>query len=211
MNNLVQPALKVLGLLGVATAIWWIAPFASTPQAQQSTPSASEVSEPQMMTITDFDDPTEASQWRNVDDTVMGGISQSVFSVAPDGYGLFSGTLSTENNGGFTSVRHSVDEADLTGIEAVVLRVKGDGRPYEFRLKMNESERDIFYRSEFETSSDWQTVRLPIESFEPVFRGRVVEDAPTLETSKIQQIGFLLASKDSGDFRLEIDTIQAEQ
>ena len=207
MNTFFRLALKVFGFAGIATAAWWLTSSTNVPQAQQAAPLSPQS---QMITLTDFDAPTEADRWRNVADTVMGGVSQSAFSIAEDGYGVFSGTLSLENNGGFTSVRYAIDESSLSGTEAIALRVKGDGRTYQFRLRMSESARDISYRSEFETSGEWQMLRLPIESFEPVFRGRVVENAPTLEMSKIQQIGFLLASKDSGDFRLEIDSIQAE-
>ena len=207
MNTLFKIALRAFGLMGVAAIVWWLAPSEVAPQAQQSAPLLAQA---QMVNIIDFEEQTEESRWRNVDDTVMGGVSQSAFSITPNGYGLFSGTLSLENNGGFTSVRRSVDDAGLTGAQAIVLRVKGDGRVYQFRLRMNESNRDISYRSEFETSGEWQTVRLPIESFEPVFRGRIVAGAPTLEPGNVRQLGFLLASKESGNFRIEIESIQAE-
>ncbi|MEM9948409.1 MAG: CIA30 family protein [Cyanobacteria bacterium P01_D01_bin.36] len=217
MSNIKHARLKVVGALGISAALWWLASFASTPQAQQPMPSSepssesSETTTSETTTIADFDDPAEANGWRNVDDTVMGGVSQSAFSITEDGYGLFSGTLSLENNGGFTSVRRVASGEEFTGAQAMLLRVKGDGRPYQLRLKMETSDRAVSYKSEFETTGEWQILRLPIESFEAVFRGRAVEDAPTLDPSEVKEIGFLLASKDSGDFQLEIDWIQAEQ
>lgn len=50
-----------------------------------------------------FDD-DELGYWRIVNDTVMGGRSQSRF-YQQDGVGVFEGFLSLENYGGFASVR----------------------------------------------------------------------------------------------------------
>jgi hypothetical protein len=36
----------------------------------------------------------------------MGGKSSSNISLNKDGFGVFNGTISLENNGGFSSVRH---------------------------------------------------------------------------------------------------------
>lgn len=163
-------------------------------------------------TITDFTNAqTEADCWRSVDDDVMGGVSQGGFSVTAEDTGLFSGETSLENNGGFSSVRRSVDNGDFANAEAVTLRVRGDGRQYQFRLKTDDSNSSISYRATFETEpGEWITVRIPIEAFEPVFRGRVVSDAPTLVPEKIRQMGFLIADKKSGEFRLETDWIRVE-
>jgi hypothetical protein len=52
--------------------------------------------------------------WGALDDVVMGGVSESTFQIQPTGSetdgptGLFKGTVSTSNNGGFTSIRTKV-------------------------------------------------------------------------------------------------------
>ncbi|MBE9064800.1 CIA30 family protein [cf. Phormidesmis sp. LEGE 11477] len=163
--------------------------------------------------VIDFADSTNTNRWRSVDDTVMGGISQGSFAVSAAGTGVFSGELSLENNGGFSSVRRDVSDLDFSGVDAIALRVKGDGRRYQLRFNMgrsvNPDSRPVFYRAEFDTQpNQWQTVSLPLRSFEPVFRGRIVEDAPALSAERIQEIGLLLAGKQSGEFRLEIDWIE---
>ncbi|MGB7486528.1 MAG: CIA30 family protein [Phormidesmis sp.] len=159
----------------------------------------------------DFEETAEANRWRTVDDTVMGGASQGSFTIMPAGVGVFSGELSLENSGGFSSVKRNVEAGDLEGVDAIALRLRGDGRRYQFRLKMDRSDRTLSHRAEFDTQADeWLTVSLPLESFEPVFRGRIVEDAPPLAAERVQEMSLLLAGKQTGEFRLEIDWIEGE-
>ena len=69
--------------------------------------------------------------WRIVDDGVMGGLSKGERDISKDGILRFFGTLSLENNGGFSSLRTGDVKLDLSGAEGVILRVKGDGRTYQ--------------------------------------------------------------------------------
>ena len=57
-------------------------------------------------TIFDFSKESDLRNWRIVDDVVMGGKSDGNFYINKDGHATFSGTVSLENNGGFSSVRH---------------------------------------------------------------------------------------------------------
>ena len=56
--------------------------------------------------IFDFNSESNVYSWRIVNDVVMGGKSSSTITINKEGHGQFSGTVSTENNGGFSSVRH---------------------------------------------------------------------------------------------------------
>lgn len=168
---------------------------------QQSNPMASD------SMIVDFEDSGEAGRWYTVDDVVMGGVSRGAFAVARGGIGVFSGELSLENNGGFSSVRRDID--GLGDVAAIALRVKGDGRRYQLRLKMDQGDRAPSYRAKFDTQpNEWLILTLPLQSFEPVFRGRLIENASALSAERVQEIGFLLADKQGGEFRLEIDWIE---
>jgi hypothetical protein len=46
--------------------------------------------------------------------------------------------LSLENNGGFASVRCLVGLTDLSEFAGLAVRVRGDGRPYQLRLRGND-------------------------------------------------------------------------
>lgn len=146
--------------------------------------------------------------WRIVNDGVMGGISRSTMVITDAGHGKFSGHVSLANNGGFASVQHNT-QLTLTGKERyVVLRVKGDGKRYEFRLKgsLNQPES---YVHPFPTSGSWETVKLPLEAFYPQYRGRKL-NTPNFNFASIAQLSFLIANKKEEDFELLIDWIGLE-
>jgi monofunctional biosynthetic peptidoglycan transglycosylase len=144
--------------------------------------------------------------WRAVNDGVMGGISSGGM-VRVDEVLRFEGMLSLENNGGFASVRRLIDD-DLSMAHSVRLLLRGDGREYQFRLRVDDRWDGIAWRAKFLTTGDWQTVVLGLSDFEPVFRGRLVKDAGALTADKIRQIGLMLADKRAGPFRLDIRSIE---
>lgn len=146
-----------------------------------------------------------AGPWQAINDGVMGGISSGRMVQAEDGL-RFEGELSLENNGGFASVRRPVDQ-DLSEAFGVRLKLRGDGRTYQFRLRQDSRFDGVAWRAEFTTSTEWQTVVLSFEDFTPVFRGRGVPQAGPVVPAAIQQIGFMLADKAPGPFALEIGAI----
>ena len=160
--------------------------------------------------LIEFSDTVEASYWIAINDEVMGGISQSRIELSPTATAIFSGQLSLENNGGFASIRRRADNYNLDGCTGVILKVKGDGRTYQFRVKTDDLYDGIAYRTLFVTDvHHWQTITLPFDSFCASFRGRPVPEAPVLRPKQIRQIGFLLADKQQGSFHLEIAWIKS--
>lgn len=75
------------------------------------------------------DEPT----WTAVNDGVMGGLSKGGAKIK-DGLLHFSGTLSLENDGGFSSVSAEKLSLDFSANKYMILRVKGDGRTISFVL-----------------------------------------------------------------------------
>lgn len=157
------------------------------------------------MVIFDFDASTEPNAWRVVDDGVMGGLSAGKFEVDKNGNGRFFGTVSLDNNGGFSSVRHQFATKETSNYTKVVLRVKGDGKNYQFRLKKSTS--DYYsYVYTFSTTGKWQNIEIPFEEFYPSFRGMTL-DMPNYAPSQLQEVTFLIANKVAEDFAIEIDRI----
>jgi len=160
--------------------------------------------------IFDFSRPDAAGEWRSIDDMVMGGISSSRMEVPENGPALFSGILSLENNGGFASVRCLPRRFELESYDGIRLRVRGDGKIYKLRLRMDNGFDGVAYESGFSTESDtWITIDLAFSSFRATFRGRAVPDAAALDPGAIRQLGFMIADKQEGAFRLEISSISA--
>lgn len=146
-----------------------------------------------------------SADWRIVDDNVMGGVSQGNFVINEKGNGVFSGHVSLANNGGFSSLMHPMDNFQIENAKMLVLKVKGDKKSYQFRLKANNSDAHSFIQP-FETNGEWQEIELPLNSFYASFRGRKL-DLPNFAASQVEEIRFLIANKKEEDFRLEIDWI----
>lgn len=162
-----------------------------------------------VMDIIDFRNP-ESTRWAIVNDGVMGGRSSSTIEPAGPATASFNGFVSLENNGGFASVRALFNDLDLTGYDGLQLRVRGDGRSYELRLRTSGNMDGIAYRARFSTqSNEWQDVFVPFSAFQPSFRGWVPRGAGPLDLSSIRQVGFLIGDKRQGPFELEIAWVRA--
>jgi hypothetical protein len=159
--------------------------------------------------LLDFSSTTDSAAWQVVNDDVMGGISTSRFEQV-GGVAVFQGEISLENNGGFASVRSQPARHDLTGCDAFVVRVRGDGHRYKFTVRTDGGFDAPLYQCAFETKrGKWQEHRLPFQDFVPTFRGRVLTGIPPLEPSRVASVGFLISGKQAGRFRLEIAYVGA--
>ena len=147
--------------------------------------------------------------WNIVNDTVMGGRSSSRWISKSSSPCSFEGYLSLENNGGFASVRCDLNNENLTKTEGIFIRVKGDGRKYQFRIR-SQASRWANYSHEFKTvRNKIKTFYLPFKDFEPSWRGRSLNNLPVLKGKDVRGIGFLLGDKIQGKFQLEILSISA--
>lgn len=161
-------------------------------------------------TILDFSSPDAKQQWETVDDGVMGGLSSVRMLFTHDKTCRFEGDVSLENRGGFASIRTRPRAFNLAGHAGLMIRFKGDGKDYRIRLRTDDVHEGTAYQAQFSTKWDeWMLVRLPFEAFIPVFRGQVVRDAPPLDISSVRRIGFMIADKQPGPFRLEIAWVKA--
>ena len=158
--------------------------------------------------LLDSNGKTSKIKWNIVNDTVMGGRSSSRWSDKSSTLS-FEGFLSLENNGGFASVRNDLNNINLSGTEGIFIKVKGDGRKYQFRIR-SQASRWANYSQEFKTKKDTvQTFYLPYKDFKPSWRGRSVRNVPTLTGKDVRGIGFLLGDKIQGKFKLDILNISA--
>jgi hypothetical protein len=159
----------------------------------------------------DFADPRSFGDWYPADDVVMGGNSESEVRPTNDGTALFSGTVVLEG-GGFASVRADfVPPRDLSGFDGIALLVKGDGKRYAVTLRSGDRPSGFpAYRAAFGTRAGaWETVMLPLPEFEPFFRGQALQEAPLLNTAAVSSINLLIAERQGGTFRLEMERVSA--
>ena len=146
--------------------------------------------------------------WYTVDDDVMGGVSDSQVEFPEPNIMYFYGNMSLENNGGFSSVRSDWNVTDLSAGEGVLIRVKGDGKVYRFRLRTESAGRGISYNAFFKTEADeWTTAYIPFAEMVPTYRGFVM-DVESVNPAKIGSFGFMLSDKQTGEFELQVDWIR---
>ncbi|MGD1717368.1 CIA30 family protein [Dapis sp. BLCC M172] len=171
----------------------------------------------------DFTNPTQdvKETWGALDDVVMGGVSESSIRLTGSS-ALFSGNVSTENSGGFVSVRtRNFDPPmNLLGYAGIELRVKGDGKRYKFFLRCEDKWDGVGYSYSFDTVYNiWTTIRIPFKDLTPVFRARVVENGQPFNPSQIYSYQLMLSKFEynrelnpkfaPGFFQLEIESIKA--
>ena len=121
-----------------------------------------------------------------LDDIVMGGVSKT--DVAPGEFdGMFSGFVSTANNGGFAGIRTTLfrppkDVAQCTGFQ---LRIKGDGQRYKFIARDDTDWNGIAWSASFDSQKDKSTtVCIPIKDLKPTRFAKVVS-GPIFDKTKL--------------------------
>jgi hypothetical protein len=158
-------------------------------------------------TIFDFNSSSDAKSWNILNDGVMGGVSSSTFEINKDGHGVFEGNVSTANNGGFASVRYRSTVATENS-EYIKIRLKGDGKNYQFRIKKNGADFES-YITTFSTSGNWETINIKLSDLYPSFRGREL-DKPNFGAATFEEISILIANKQNESFKLILDKIEIE-
>ena len=162
--------------------------------------------------VLDFGDAGE-SRWYAVNDTVMGGVSTGVVSYT-DSELVFEGTVSTDSNGGFTSVRSPDESRDLSDFSRVVVRLRTEGQPFSMIL----AHRPYWYQPSFRydieaPESEWVELEIPFEDFElyslssggyPTSTGQAMEPS---DRTNILHLEFMSKLFEDGDFTFEVDYV----
>ena len=92
-----------------------------------------------------------------------------------------------------------------TAKSKVVLRIKGDGKSYQFRIK-DQSSAYYSYSTTFATTGEWETITINLNSLYPSFRGRRLE-AANYNSDSFEEIVFLVGNKKQESFQLLLDSI----
>ena len=138
----------------------------------------------------------------------MGGVSDGNVRITEQNL-EFYGTLSLENNGGFASVRSKAAKMDLSKYDGLVFKVRGDGRDYYLNVHVPSYQIAFSYRASFKTEKDkWTEVTIPFADLKATSFGRMVEKAKPLDASNVEAVGFLLADKKAGPFKLDLAWIK---
>ena len=170
------------------------------------------MAEDTLIPLFDFTEADAPKQWQTVNDGVMGGVSEGKFKITDAKTMEFFGTLSLANNGGFASVRTKAKKLSLEKDDALVAKIRGDGRQYMLNLYPNKQRMAYSYRATVQTKKDeWIEVKVPLAKFEATSFGRIVKNAGLVKPEEINSLGFMLGDKKAGPFKMEIEWIKVER
>ena len=151
--------------------------------------------------------------WFALNDDVMGGVSVGEVSLTQDTL-IFEGAVSTDNNGGFVSLRSPTDSYDLSDFSEVVISYRAEGHDFSMVL----ANHSAWYRPKFEhrvisPSSEWTTTTVSLSDFkqyEMTGYGDVETGVELSEQhlSNIIRMEFINSEFQGGDFRLELDYVE---
>jgi NADH dehydrogenase [ubiquinone] 1 alpha subcomplex assembly factor 1 len=87
---------------------------------------------------------------------------------------------------------------------------RSSGRRYQLRFRTDDASDGVAYRATCDISpGEWLERKLRFADFQASFRGSVLSDVGPLDPARIRQMGFLIADKEEGPFRLEIAWVKA--
>jgi len=136
------------------------------------------------------------SRWEFIADGVMGGVSRGDLQfdrVDERTVMTLSGTVSTENNGGFIQARRALSVDKSRDYRGIILTVKGNGEEYFLHLRSFWTLLPWqYYQAGFKTDSDWQEVTVPFSAFNR--SSRVLPKSITSED--IQSLGVVAFGRD---------------
>ncbi len=149
--------------------------------------------------------------WYVVVDGVMGGKSQGSIKYTETSI-VFSGNVSLENNGGFTSIRTKEHNFDLSKYSTVIIKYKSTGQDFSFYLNRYRKHYEPKFRIDLPiTNNHWEEVVVPLKHFKIVKLGKEIEGIITQnDFESIIKLGFISNTKAATEFSLELDYVKFE-
>ena len=158
--------------------------------------------------------------WAPLDDVVMGGVSSSEFD---NNTGMWGGTVSSTNNGGFVGIRTTPFDPplDMAGCRGIELRLRGgDAKRFKAVVRDSTEFNGVCWTSSFDAprNRNGGTVRLPFAKQVPTIFANTVEGKTfmannvvgfQLAYSKFEYDGGLNPKFALGDFSLQLVEVKA--
>ena len=153
---------------------------------------------------------SDLSNWRIVNDGVMGGLSQGKVEETDNGF-LFYGKVSLANNGGFTSYRSPNTDFDLGAYETVTVRYKAEGIEQALQLSVDERFYIPNYKVGLAISEEWVTKTFKLKEIKQFRLGEPTGVYLSKEAlDKVIRLSFITNEKKEGDFKLWVDYVKFE-
>jgi len=99
---------------------------------------------------------------------------------------------------------------NLEGFNGIEIRAKTDGRVYIANIKVDTVVKHHLYQAFFTTrKGEWTNIVLPFNRFTLTFQGQVEGESLPIDPRQFQAVSFLMAERKEGDFRMELEWINA--
>ena len=145
--------------------------------------------------LEDFETAPEV-RWEFLADTVMGGVSSGHVEFLTEETGSFArltGTVSTENRGGFIQFRRKLDAPPPDETKGIRLVVRGNDQRYFVHVRTKGTLLPWqYYQSGFDTSGNWTEILLPLTAFKA--SGRLLRPEPAAKS--LTSIGVVAYGRD---------------
>lgn len=194
--------------------MWLLVSAVGCTQLEESTYEIESNVEQEMVSMRiDFGSTDGDLDWEPVNDTVMGGESVGVANYT-ETWVRFEGEVSTDNNGGFVSLRSPVADYDLSAFTEVEIAYRAQGHNFKMVL----ADRAAWWMPTFEAeiitdSDEWTTTTVSLYDFEQ-YEMTGYGDASTGEAmtsdylSNVIRIDLMNTEFADGSFELEVDYIE---
>jgi hypothetical protein len=156
--------------------------------------------------IIDLTRQNESEKWAVKSDSIVGGQSEGRINFDNEKT-RFSGDISLDNNGGFSTIYRPMKPL-FKNINKVVIDITGDGQTYQLRLVGKVNEHRLAYKHSFDTTAGKrQRITFSLVDFVASFQGRTIVNAQVLKPENILETGFLLTKDSEGPFSLSVFSI----
>jgi len=141
--------------------------------------------------------------WHLTNDDIMGGKSQSEIIYDEDKH-IFSGIISKENNGGFSSIYQNIKQLS-SGLNKVKLDLIGDGLTYQIRVYVLIDGYRLAYKHDFQTcAGKRQSLVFSLNDFTATYRGQTLSGRGAVKSQDIIQTGILITNEKPIGFTLKL-------
>ena len=177
--------------------------------------------------LSQFDNQDTINEWVfTADSDHNEGKSSGSFTLSDRNYGIFAGSINTEppkdgvvKRSGYCSIRsppksksfkRRVPYEIFEDYTHVVVRYRGDGRPYLVNIKIL-YDLDLLWQDVYSYplytrgGPYWQIAKIPLSKFFLANKGRIIDRQERIPLNKVQNIGFTCSDQNSGPFYLELD------
>jgi len=173
-----------------------------------------------------FSEENTLEQWLVGCDADIGGYSSAKLTRSPEGYGVFHGELSLklpENRpdivkSGYAAIKTRDPPTTLFGAQYwdtslfryLCAHVRGDRRHYFVNVQTGGLvQTDLFqHRLHLRRTGKWEKVLIAWRDFTLTNNGEIMPEQMEMFRERVRSVGFSVADRVAGPFRLEIDWIK---